>query len=270
MQTVTLSNLRARVRKKIDAESASTPTASQVDGEINNSIRRLHAKIATLSDDEATVGLFLATTPDQSWVELPNDFLVLRGIEWFPGATPEAPVRETEGGALRITEDGAVRDLETGLVTLTGDLRFEKLERWQFQSRARWDSTSGWGRGGSPIAYRVVGKDSSHVRRIELLPKPLGTHAIRIWYVPTATELTSDTSTYDGLSGYDQWVVLDSAVSLGSDEEDDVSTWILERERIWAEQIAPLFAVADQATPDTVVDVEAGYIGEEFGAPYRT
>lgn len=268
MQTVALSSLRARVRKKIDSENSSVPTSAQVDTAINNAIRRLHARIAQLSEDEATASAILTTVADRSYVEVPSDFLVLRGIEWFPHGAVTGGGRITEAGEDRLTELGGTRDMEgTALVAaVSGDQRFETLHRWQFRERARWDSTRGWS-SGRPVAYRAVGKDAAHVERIELLPIPQATHAIRIWYVPTAATLTLDTDTYDGRSGFDEYVVLEASIALAIDEESDVQAWMLERDRIWTQEIAPLFAVRDQATPDRVVDVESVFVGEEFGIP---
>lgn len=237
-------------------ETTATPTDAQVDEEINNSIRRLHAKVVPLAEDQFTETVVVPTVAAQRWVELPDGFLTLRAVEWLPSATPVLPAILTEGGEEILTEDGDPIYLETGEVEVTGSEDAETIERFALQSRAKYVSSNGWACD-RPVAYRLVGRSSSHVGRMELVPTPTARHAIRVWYVPVAATLTADSDTYDGFSGFDQWVVLDVAAWLLSTEESDASVCASEREIVWSEQIAPLFATQDQNRPDRVIDVEA-------------
>lgn len=253
MQTVTLSGLRARVRKKLDAEQAETPTDAQVDSAINNAIRRLHSMLAQFSEDDFTESAILATIANQSYVDLPSDFLALRAIEWMPDATAVLPEIVTEGEDPILTEDGSPLETETGVATFTGSDSAEPLTRFNLRERPRY--TGPW-TDGRPGVYRLVGRSASHIERIELAPVPTSVHTLRIWYIPVAATLSTDSDTYDGRSGFDQWVVLEAAIEFATDEESDVRAWASERDRIYAMQIQPLFAARDRAQPRRVVDVD--------------
>jgi hypothetical protein len=257
MQTTTLSDLRSRVRKKLDAENAATPTDAQINGAVNNAIRRLHAKCVQLSEDDFTTSVYIATVANQRYVYLPDDFLVLREIEWLPNATVVPGGILTESGSEILTEDGSPLEPESGGdATITGSDEPYQLDRFKLQDRAKFYGGS-WSRG-RPIAYRLIGRSAQHAERVELIPTPTGVHTLQVWYAPTAATLSSDTDTYDGRSGFDEWVVIEAALAFAIDEESDVRAWASERERIWDTQIAPLFAVRDQAEPDQIVDA-TGY-----------
>jgi hypothetical protein len=256
VQTVTLSNLRGRVRKKLDAENALSPTDAQVDGAINNAVRRLHAKLAQYSEDDFTEAAILATVANQSYVELPNDFLALRSIEWLPDATAVLADILMEDGSAMLTEDGGAIALEEGEATFTGPDSSYTLDRFNLRERPRFTQQVGGWAYGRPAMYRLVGRSAGHVERAELAPIPTGVYTLRVWYIPAAATLSDDADTYDGRSGFDQWVVLEAAIDLATDEESDVRAWASERERIWADQIEPLFRARDRAQPRRVVDVE--------------
>lgn len=54
---------------------------------------------------------------------------------------------------------------------------------------------------GIPFTYRLRGAN------IELLPTPQGAYTVTVWYVPTATQLTSDAQTFDTISRLDDYLV---------------------------------------------------------------
>lgn len=80
---------------------------------------------------------------------------------------------------------------------------------------------TGWANGIEP-AYRIRGGSFLWV------PIPTAVHVVTVDYVPTTifrtaasaaiSELTSDTDTFDGIFGWEQWVVLDTAAKVRSDE----------------------------------------------------
>lgn len=265
MQTVTLAQLRSRARKRADMETTATPTAAQVDAEINNSIRRLHAKLAALCEDDFTTAAVVVTVAGQRWVDLPSAFLVLRAVEWLPDATITMPTILTEAGGEIDTEAGDPLYTETGEIEVSGDESGCSVDRFQLTERIRYVGRDSWSIK-EPIAYRLIGRTSAHVERMEFVPTPQGRHAVRVWYVPVATTLSSDSDTYDGRSGFEEWIVRDVAATLLADEESDASVCVNERENIWATQIAPIFKARDQARPAHVIDVEGG--GNRFGEWY--
>lgn len=92
-------------------------------------------------------------------------------------------------------------------------------------------SLGGWTAGRWP-RFRLVG------RSIYWVPVPRADHNVTIYYVPTGifrtsidgiiNDLTASDDTFDGVFGWDRWVVLDAAIKLLSDEKKDTS--VLQRE----------------------------------------
>jgi hypothetical protein len=260
MQTVTLAQMRARVRIWTGTEGHDTPTDAQIDAALNNSIRRLHAKLAKLAEDDFTESAIIPTVANQRTVELPDPFLVLRAVEWIPGATPvlSPPPLLTEDGVYILSEDGVPLLTETGgEYVLSGPDEPEPLHRFMLQERHRYLGSNGWDCG-RPIAYRLVGRSTSHVERMELVPTPTRVHALRVWYVPVAATLSADGDTYDGRSGFEEWVVLDASIGFLVADESDATAAVQERELVWGDQILPIFKARDQAEPDRVIDVTGG------------
>lgn len=72
------------------------------------------------------------------------------------------------------------------------------------------------------LGYRIIGTV------IELLPKPT-TGSYRHIYLPAAVDLTTDSQTVDGVSGWEEFIVLDSAIKCYIKEE--AASGPLDRER---------------------------------------
>lgn len=120
------------------------------------------------------------------------------------------------------------------------------LDRWDFSNRRFYADGSG-----RPRAYRLIGKES-----ITLLPTPDGVYSMRVWLVPPPDTLTLDTDTYDGVSGYERYVVVDSAIKVGIQEETDVRALVQERQRM-LEKIQRTAGTKDAGRPDIVQDMES-------------
>lgn len=248
MAVATLLELRTAVRERSDTVNSRRVTDAKLTRQINSSIRRLHNLLVAASEDDFTKSTTLNTTAGTSYVFLPTDFLKLRDVEWLPGGATDEP---------------------------------EPLARFLLAERHRYRRTGGgWGRGAA-IAYRLLGRNADEpggesvapsggfsTRKLELIPTPQDVHSVVVWYVPMAQTLALDDAEYDGQSGFEEWVIWDSAVAVLIAEESDASQAMVERQRVYDEQIAPLIAARDEARPDRVVDMEGeGYSDiEEWGA----
>lgn len=73
-----------------------------------------------------------------------------------------------------------------------------------------------------PTTYQIVG---SNIRVFDI---PEATN-IRLWYIPAPTRLSADSDTFDGIAGFEEWVVIDSAIKCKMKQEDDVSALMMER-----------------------------------------
>lgn len=85
-------------------------------------------------------------------------------------------------------------------------------------------------------------------RALYWAPTPRASHSVSIYYVPTGVflsnldnpkeDLTASDDKFDGIFGWDRWVVLDSAIKLLSDERKDTSVLQAEADRRMAEILA--------------------------------
>ena len=82
--------------------------------------------------------------------------------------------------------------------------------------------------------YRLRGdfNGTTNVAQMSILPIPTQVYAIALYYVPAPISLALDTDTCDGISGFEEWVVLDAAIRCLQKEESDVTWLIGEREKI--------------------------------------
>lgn len=68
------------------------------------------------------------------------------------------------------------------------------------------------------LQYRMLGD------KLHFIPTPAGTQHIGLWYYPRLTTLLADTDVMDGISGWDQYVIVRAAKYALDKEESDTST----------------------------------------------
>lgn len=89
---------------------------------------------------------------------------------------------------------------------------------------------------------------------LELLPVPTSVLPMTVWYVPTMAALTVDADTFDGINGFEEYIVLDAARKALMKEESDTSD--VERElAALVERIQTMAAERDVGEPERVGDV---------------
>lgn len=117
---------------------------------------------------------------------------------------------------------------------------------------------------GAPAALRPIYRYRLTGRRIWFRPIPRAGQAFTIYYVPRPTPLVNDTDTLDGVSGWEEYVVVDAARKALQKEESDATH--LEREK--AALVARIESAAenrDASAPARVVDVYEQGIGPPVG-----
>ena len=82
MLTVTLAELRGRVRVYTDTVNSPTPTDQTIDDGLNASLRDLYAKLSETGDYLVTSTL-LTTAAGQGVYDLPDNFWKLRSVVWL-------------------------------------------------------------------------------------------------------------------------------------------------------------------------------------------
>jgi hypothetical protein len=257
MLTVTLSQLREAVRDRSDTTNSARVTNTKLDRAINSSIRRLHSMLVQASDDDYTTRAAIITDADGAVAVLPNDFLSLRSIGWASEDTGAYSVLMTEADEDLATEDGEeLLTEDSSDVEAAASIHTEPMERFQLAERHRYtrDGARGWC-DGDAIAYRLIGPLGTP-KQVEFLPAAGERKLVVVWYIPEPATLTDATDTYDGRTGWEEWVVWDAAIAIMTAEESDTRAATAERDRVWQMQIAPLAQTHDKARPNRVIDVE--------------
>lgn len=76
---------------------------------------------------------------------------------------------------------------------------------------------------GVPVMYRLQGAN------IRLLPEPDAAYAYTLLYLPCGTDLSAAGDTFDGIAGWEDWIVLDVARKVLTRDDDDEQTPKVER-----------------------------------------
>jgi hypothetical protein len=221
-RTRTLAELRAEVRQRADMENSELVSDAEVNRYINQSIARLYGKIASMDEGDFVQTDNVPTTIGQYVYTLNADFFRLASVPPYVVQRPIAKVLKRFSPA----------DKPRLLIETDG--------------HDPWNSDTG------SLYYRIAGGDT-----IEFLPTPTKVVTIAVSYIPASPVLDDDADTFDGRNGWDEWVVLDSAVKCLTKEESDVRALIAEREALW-EEIKPQAQAKDLAEPGRVRDVEGG------------
>ena len=73
--------------------------------------------------------------------------------------------------------------------------------------------------------------------KLALMPAPDSTYAYIAWYLPVATDLSADSSTFDGVSGWEDYVTWDVVSRLATKDADTVAFQLIEANKvsIWSD-----------------------------------
>jgi len=94
-------------------------------------------------------------------------------------------------------------DIVTGGTTVPM-LDFMMLERDLFKLAPAWLATGG---AGMPIFYKLGGFNAAGDQVAKIIPSADSAYTCTIWYLPIATDLVGDSDPFNGLAGYEEWVV---------------------------------------------------------------
>lgn len=88
-----------------------------------------------------------------------------------------------------------------------------------------------------------------------LSPVPKGGQVIKIWYVPRFIELVSPSDSFDGINGWEEYIVIDCAIKMKSKEESPVDDLLLAKQQM-KERVLQASVNRDSGDPARVVDTE--------------
>lgn len=186
-RSVSLATLVQEARLRADMESSSFVTDTEVGRLVQASGTWLYDLILSAWGERYFFEQSdVTTTASQAYVSLPSDFYRLLKVGWV------------EGGS-------------------TDPLRLEPFQSDEEWSDAYWGSAASWSRT-NPPRYQVRGSDYLY-----LDPTPSSVQTLRVQYVPIMPEIEDTTPVpFQGVHGWDEFIVLDVAIKLRIKEESDV------------------------------------------------
>lgn len=110
-----------------------------------------------------------------------------------------------------------------------------------------------WGMPSWPTAYVMI---NGHT--CSFSPLPDAAYPYRMYYVRSFEDMSAGTDTFDGQGGWEEWVVLDSAIKCLNKEESNPADLVGERAAVWA-RISSQLAATDEDHPPTVRDTASSY-----------
>jgi len=76
------------------------------------------------------------------------------------------------------------------------------------------------------LRYRI------HGQQLWLTPLPVANQTIQLWYIPEPTTLASDSDSFDGISGWEEYVIVDTVIKAKAKQESDVSVEMAEKQAL--------------------------------------
>lgn len=218
---VTLAAIRLQAQQRADMVNStfiSTPEWNQM---ITNSYKELYdLRIAAYGDDYDVASPYSFITDGVNQLfNLPSDFYKLLGAEISINSSPQ------------------------NYITLT-QFNFSERNTYAYPNQQSYS--------GTVPRYHLIGS------QIMLRPLPQGGQTIQLWYVPEPTNLTLDTDTMDGISGWEEYVIVDAALKARIKEETDVSELAASKAAM-IKRLQDMTNNRDASMPATVADVRQDY-----------
>jgi len=219
---MTLEQLILEVRRRSDMVNTDFVTDEEITSYINNSASELYDILVGKFEDYYTNEPLEFTIDTGNTYDLPEDFYKLRGL------------------------DKAINGVNDWQELLTFNFNDRNRNTLSVANRLRNPNTK----------YRILGK--------KLLLTPLdevnGTY--RIWYIPQSPKLILLTDSLDTISGWEEYVIVDSAIKCLQKEESDV-TVLLTQKAFLLDRIEALSANRDAGSPESITDVYRSRSGFE-------
>jgi len=123
------------------------------------------------------------------------------------------------------------------------------LKPFEFSERNRYsEPSSALLSNGSPIRYKLFG---------DKIMWSTGAHTgttVRIWYIPAMTELTDPADTINGVNGWEEIIVVDTAIKMKAKQEDDVNLLMVRKQEL-LRRIEKAAQDRDAGMPHRITDV---------------
>lgn len=216
-RTFTVSELITRIRERSNTERSNFVTDDEIIRYIDQGYTKLYDLIVSKFENYYINDYSFQTTGTTQFFDLPTDFYKMVGLDQF---------QNTSGSG-----DNALT-----------------VRPFNFNERNRYNNILFAVTAAAFYRYLIQGS------KIKILPPPDAGITFKMWYVPAPTKITSTAQTIDGVSGWEEVVVLYAAVQIMNKQELDSNP--LKRE--YAEAVDRVMTMAterDAALPERVTDL---------------
>lgn len=219
----TLAQLRTDVRQRADIENSQHISDTELTRYINQSIAALYALIVEMDEDE-----FAA---EATWT--------------VTAGTVESTISYVEDA---VDVPVSIYKL-LSVDVVDGDGRKWPVQRFSLRDRTWLEDTTLPTGQIRPTRYRLRG-----ISNLIWAPPFESDTQVRVTYIPSPTDLSADSDEYDGRVGWEEWVILDSAIKCMIKEESDDSQLVRERQLAEA-RIRQQIAIRDRGEAQRIRNV---------------
>lgn len=222
MADTTLEAMIASVRERSDMEATNFVSDEELTKRINESASELYDLLVRSNEDYYTIL---------------EEFDVPSGSNTFDLTTLESPFYKLRG--VDWSPDGGTT--------------WMRVRPYQFLERDRYLTPRISSRF-APVRYRIVKKS------LIFLPEDSAPGHYRVWFVPEFTPLELDLDTFDGVNGWDEFIIIKSALKCLNKEESD--TTALERElSAVIDRVTAMSTARDLSEPEKISDTRRHFRG---------
>ena len=215
MALVTLSSIKTQARERADMVNSKFFSESELNNYVNQSVKELYDRLINAGEYYYLQSANLSVVSGDDTYALPADFYKLLGVDL---------VVDSKGNAVT-------------------------LRPFQFEQRNAYLFTPTWNIVGlSYLRYMVLGDN------IKFVPQPNSPQQIRVWYAPLCSDLVNDSDTFQGINGWEEYVVVDLCIKMLAKEESDVSVFAAQKAAL-VQRIEEMKVMRDIGAPGRIADV---------------
>lgn len=184
MPTFTLAQLKTQVRQRADMQNSKFIAEDELRSFVNTSIAELYdLLVQKFGNDYFLNSTTFVLVPNTDTYSLPADFYKLIGVDL---------------------------ELQNG--------EFSTLKRFEFSERNQYTTALYRGVfGAAYLRYKVQGNN------IRFVPMPTSADNIRLWYAPLPIYLVAESDSFNGYSGWEEYVIVDAAIKCLEKEESNTA-----------------------------------------------
>ena len=248
---VSLTELRTLTRQRADMENSQFVTDTELTRYLNNSWGELYNLIVeNFNEDYYTTSTTISLSSGTDSYSLPSDFYKMRGVDLVVTSTESVPLRRynwsnrTRNSLTVYARDYRYRVQRKSIVFTPTPSTSDSVKLFYIPSPRKLESVTPSGvTRGTTTTYTVSSHSSTTI------VTDLNSSALS-----DPTVIGTVESVFDFYSGWDEYVIIDSAIKMLLKEEADVTALLLQKNQL-RERIITESQNRDAGEPQTVTDV---------------